>query len=85
MGWSSNNEESRADYERDSVSAEWRPGDAPPLSAEPKKPTTALEIAVLVKAVDPILGAKLIESYAGAVAASAKLEGVDLAISRIAR
>lgn len=66
------------DHERDS-----RKHDFPPLRLEPKPQTTALEIAVLVQAIDPLKGAELIEKYAKTVAAGARLDGVQAAYDRM--
>ena len=78
MGWSSPNEESRADHYRDSMRHEPRPGerDYVPLSAEPAPMTTAMEIAVLAATVDITTAANLIEQFGNTRAAEGRLEGV---------
>lgn len=68
---------------------EWRPGDNPVLgkftdSTRTAAPIDAIEIAVLVKGMKNITeAAKLIDQYAAAVAAGAKLEGVQEAYDRM--
>lgn len=76
MGWSRPDEESRADHYRDSVKHDWRPGDKPELATRLDRPlTTAMDIVVLVKAMPNYIdAAKLIEQYAGMVAAGARVD-----------
>lgn len=73
MGWSKSDEDVRADHDRDSRKHDWRPGDAPEHRLD-RKIGTPLEIAALVKDVDIIRGAQLIELYASTVAEAAKLD-----------
>lgn len=76
MGWSRPDEDFRADHDRDSRKHDWRPGDAPELATRLDRPiTTAMDIVVLVKAMPSYLdAAKLIEQYAGMVAAGARVD-----------
>ena len=65
------------DHERDSRKHDF------PLHAEPKPMTTALEIAVLVKAIPITQGADLIEQYAQCAAAGARVDEAEKARNRL--
>jgi hypothetical protein len=72
-------QEQRWDHRRDLAKHDERPGDRlTPVMSE------ALEIAVLVKAINPVEGAKLIEQYGKTCAAAGRLDGVTETINRIA-
>lgn len=80
----------RADHDRDERKHEWRPGDvvqpgdAIPLHVEPKPLSTALEIALLVKALPRITdAAALIEQYGDTRASEGRLDGATDAYARI--
>lgn len=74
MGWSRPDEESRADHFIDERKHDWRPGDKPAHRLD-KPLTTAMDIVVLVKAMTNYVdAAKLVEQYAGMVAAGARVE-----------
>lgn len=69
MGWSSPDEDSRADHYRDERKHDF------PLHAEPKPMTTAMEIAVCIRGMANITHvAELIQQYADMVAAGARCE-----------
>ena len=71
-----------ADHYRDTHKHEARPGDTPAHRFD--KPTaTALEIAVLVKAISLPQAADLIEQYAATVAAEARLDQTNRTADRI--
>lgn len=79
MGWSSNQEESRADHYRDE-----RKHDFEPIDRLERQIPTALDVASLVKLVDDIsIGARLIEQYAKTCAAEARMEATEAATNRI--
>jgi hypothetical protein len=75
------NEYERADRERDYRKHEWRPGDAPDRLSVAIP--TAVEVAVLVKAIDITAGADLIEQYARTKASEARMDGVAEAYNRV--
>lgn len=77
MGWSHPDEDTRADHYRDERKHDF------PLHAEPKRTTTALEIAVLVKAIGLTEGADLIEQFGNTRAAEGRLDGVSQTSNRI--
>lgn len=66
------------DHERDEHKNYIEPG--PSLTSTP---STALEIALLVKAISVTQGAELIEQYARVRAAEGRLEGVAQAYNRV--
>lgn len=76
MGWSSNQEESRADHFIDERKHDWRPGDKPELATRLDRPiSTAEDIAICVRGMKNIAdAAALIQQYADMVAVSARVE-----------
>lgn len=78
MGWSSPNEEAIADRYHDERKHDF------PLHAEPKRATTALEIAVLCQAISIHQAADLIEQFGNTRAAEGRLEGVGHLDRRLA-
>lgn len=75
MGWSRPDEESCADYDRDSRKHEPWLGDEPPLSCQ-AKPSTALETVYLIRMVDTDLAVELLEAYAAAERERVRLDAV---------
>lgn len=71
-------QEQRWDHERDYRKHEPRPSDRLSVPIP-----TAVEVALLVKAVDIITGSDLIEQYARTCAAEARMEAVEITSNRI--
>ena len=76
------NEYERADHYRDSLKHEPRPTDSLPLHVQSAPIAGALEVAILAQAVPLQQAAELIEQYARAEAAAARLDAVSKTIDR---
>lgn len=72
------NEYERADHYRDLAKHD----DTPPLYAQSAPIAGALEVAILAQAVPLQAAADLIEQYARTMAAGARMEATEIAISR---
>lgn len=84
MGYSRNDEDSRADHYHDSRKHDFEPLPRSPIDRLTPPIATALEIAVLVKGTRDIReAAKLVEQYANTVASGAALDATNEAYARI--
>ncbi len=80
MGWSSHDEEFRADYERD-LRRDWEP--RTPVQLQPGPLSTAMDIALIVRGMNNLFEAgKLIEQWHGWKVDAERLEAVRAGVGR---
>jgi hypothetical protein len=81
MGWNKPDEDTRADHFRDSRKHDFDPL---PVRLEPAPIPTAMEVALLVKALPNVrTAADLIEQYARTVASAAQVDVVEETYKRV--